>query len=114
MNIDGYRFGRIDIDGRTYTSDVIVTPEHVLDSWWRCEGHRLAVADLTDVLAARPDILVIGTGSLGRMTVLDETRRYLHAQGVEVREARTGEAVHEFNRLQQTHRRVVGALHLTC
>ena len=26
MNIAGYRFGRIDIDGRTYTSDVIITP----------------------------------------------------------------------------------------
>jgi hypothetical protein len=104
MNIGAYHFGRIDIDGQAYTSDVIITPERVLDSWWRRQGHRLAV----------PDVLVIGTGYLGRMSVPDETRRYLQAQGIEVREARTGEAVQEFNRLQQAHHRVVGALHLTC
>ena len=114
MNIAAYHFGRIDINGRTYTSDVIVTPEHVLDSWWRQKGHRLAVADLADVVAARPDVLVIGTGYLGRMSVSDEARQYLRAQGIEVREARTREAVHEFNRLQEAHSRVVAALHLTC
>lgn len=32
MNIAAYRFGRIEIDGRTYTSDVIITPERVVDS----------------------------------------------------------------------------------
>lgn len=43
-----------------------------------------------------------------------ETRQYLHAQGIQVREARTREAVQEFNCLQKTSTRVVGALHLTC
>ena len=114
MNIDAYHFGKIDINGRTYTSDVIITPERVLDSWWRRESHRLAVADVADVVAARPDVLVIGTGYLGRLSVPDETRRYLQAQGIQVREARTREAVQEFNRLQKTSTRVVGALHLTC
>ena len=52
MNISGYRFGRIDIGGKTYTSDVIVTPERVIDGWWRQQGHALAVADLDDVVAA--------------------------------------------------------------
>jgi hypothetical protein len=26
MNISGYRFGRIDMEGQTYTSDAIITP----------------------------------------------------------------------------------------
>ena len=114
MNIAGYRFGRIDIDGTTYTSDVIVTPERVIDGWWRQQGHALAVADLDDVIAARPDVLVIGTGYLGRMSVSQETRRYLEAQGIQVRDARTGEAVPVFNELQKERGRVVAALHLTC
>jgi hypothetical protein len=62
MNIAAYRFGSIEIDGHTYTSDVIITPERVVDSWWRQQGHSLAVADLADVVAARPEVLVIGTG----------------------------------------------------
>jgi hypothetical protein len=114
MNIAGYRFGRIDIDGRTYTSDVIITPERVIDGWWRQQGHALAIADLDSVVAARPDALVIGTGYFGRMSVPQETRRYLETQGILVREARTGQAVHDFNELQKERARVVAALHLTC
>jgi hypothetical protein len=114
MNIAGYRFGRIDVDGSTYTSDVIITPERVIDGWRRQQGHALAVADLDSVVAARPDILVIGTGYFGRMSVSQNTRQYLEAQGIQVRDARTGDAVHEFNRLQKEPGRVVAALHLTC
>ena len=65
MTIGAYRFGEIEIEGRVYTSDVIITPDHVVDTWWRKEGHRLAVADLGDVVAAKPDIVVVGTGYLG-------------------------------------------------
>jgi len=67
MNIAVYHFGTIEIDGRTYTSDVIITPERVLDSWWRQEGHRLAVADLTDVVA-RDDRLEMRAPHAARAT----------------------------------------------
>ena len=114
MNISGYRFGKIDIGGKTYTSDVIITPESVIDGWGRQQGHALAVADLHDVMAARPDVLLIGTGYFGRMSLSQETRPYLEAQGIHVRDARTGEAVHDFNKLQKERGRVVAALYLTC
>ncbi|OGA60873.1 MAG: hypothetical protein A3G81_24175 [Betaproteobacteria bacterium RIFCSPLOWO2_12_FULL_65_14] len=114
MKITGYRFGEIEIDGRTYTADVIITPERVLDAWRRQEGHSLAVGDLAEILAAKPEILVVGTGYHGRMAIPGETRRYLQAQRVALREAHTGEAVKQFNRLQQESARIVAALHLTC
>lgn len=114
MIIGAYRFGRIDIGGHAYTSDVIITPEHVLDTWWRKEGHRLTVADLADIVSAKPDILVVGTGYFGRMAVSYDARRYLEAHGIRVREARTRQAVQDFNHLQDAHARVVAALHLTC
>ncbi|RPI56696.1 MAG: hypothetical protein EHM55_04460 [Acidobacteria bacterium] len=114
MNIRGYRFGRIDIDDRSYTSDVIITPEGIIDSWWRKDGHDLAVDDLGHVIAAKPDILVVGTGYFGRMVVSDEARLYLETHGIQVREARTRQAVADFNHLQTQRARVVAALHLTC
>jgi hypothetical protein len=114
MNITGYRFGSIAIDGRTYTSDVIITPERVIDTWWRQQGHTLGVADLGDVVAAKPDLLVVGTGYFGRMSISQETRRYLEMHGIQVRDARTLDAVHDFNRLQKEPGRVAAALHLTC
>jgi hypothetical protein len=57
---------------------------------------------------------VIGTGYYGLMEVPEETRYYLQATGVQLLEARTGDAVKEFNRLQKEYARVVAALHLTC
>jgi len=114
VEITRYRFGEIEIDGRTYTADVIITPERVVDTWWRNEGHRLCVADLAEIMAARPEILVVGTGYYGRMAIPHETRRYLQAERVALREAHTGEAVKQFNRLQPESARVVAALHLTC
>ncbi len=112
--IASYRFGEIEIDGQTYRADVIITPEGVVDTWWRKEGHTLAVPDLAEIMAAKPEILVVGTGYYGRMAISEETRRYLQAQRVRLREAYTTEAVDEFNRLQQESARIVAALHLTC
>lgn len=114
MKIRRYRFGEIEIDGQTYIADVIVTPERVLDAWRRQEGHSLAVGDLAEILAAKPEILVVGTGYHGRMAIPGETRRYLEARGIALRAAHTGDAVREFNRLQRKAARVVAALHLTC
>jgi hypothetical protein len=48
------------------------------------------------------------------MVVSDDARHYLEARGIRVREARTRQAIHDFNQLQDQHARVVAALHLTC
>jgi hypothetical protein len=114
MLITAYEFGRIAIADSSYTSDVIVAPEQVIDSWWRKEGHNLQIEDLDDILQAKPDLLIIGTGYYGRMQVPDETRQYLEKQGIKVLQAKTGEAVTEYNQLQKEYARIVAALHLTC
>ncbi len=111
--IDSYEFGRIVINGKRYNSDLIVFPDKVRDGWWRKEGHRLHVEDLKDVLEAKPEVLVVGTGYSGLMTVPPETRKYVESEGIELIAQRTAEACKTFNRLVQS-RKVVAALHLTC
>jgi hypothetical protein len=113
MKIDSYSFGKIVIDGKTYTSDVIIYPGRVDGAWWRQEGHLLQLADLEDALKARPDILIIGTGSFGVMRVPRETVDRISATGIAVKVERTGRAVEVYNDLQGTGT-VVAALHLTC
>ena len=113
MTIEDYSFGRIKIDGRTYTSDVIIFPDRVKDAWWRKEGHRLDPGDLTDAVAVSPAVLVIGTGDLGVMRVPEETLAWLRARGIDARVAKTDEAVRIFNALAGTGQ-AVAALHLTC
>jgi len=113
MIITHYSFGKIVIDDRTYTSDLIIYPGRVDDKWWRREGHRLQAEDLSAVVEAGPEAVVIGTGNLGLMKVPAETKAFLQSRGIEVHLARTGRAVKLFNALQAT-KRTIACLHLTC
>jgi hypothetical protein len=113
MKIEHYFFGKITIEGMTYTSDVIIYPGKVNASWWRKQGHNLEIADLADVLTAQPEVLVVGTGAMGLMKVPEETVSHLESKGIEVHVARTGEAVELFNKLQKD-KVAIAAFHLTC
>jgi hypothetical protein len=114
MQIDHYRFGRIGVAGQDYEADLIIFPNRVQPNWRRREGHCLERQDLASVLAEAPELLVIGTGYYGRMRVPEQALTALRDSGVEVRVAKTGDAVVEFNRLQSHCARIAAALHLTC
>jgi hypothetical protein len=111
--IESYSFGRIVVDGQTYTSDLIIYPDRVEASWWRKEGHRLHLADLKGVMEASPEVVIVGTGYFGDMKVPPETKEGLESQGVEVMVEKTGQAWQTYNRLAGS-RKVVAAFHLTC
>ncbi len=117
--IESYTFGRIVIDGKTYTHDVIISPEEVYGSWWRKEGHRILPDDLSEILSRSPDILIIGRGASGMMRVAEETESILKEKGIElIVPSTTHEACDEYNRLYRDPagrgKRIVAALHLTC
>jgi hypothetical protein len=113
MKIEHYSFGTIKIDGKTYTSDVIIYSDRVDSSWWRKHGHTLYIIDLKDVIPAGPEILVVGTGHSGAMVVPEETLSYIKSKGIDVHVARTDKAVVLFNRFQED-KKTIAALHLTC
>ncbi len=113
MHIDDYRFGKIVIDGQTYSSDVIIYPDKVDPSWWRKEGHNLQEADIMKIVSAKPDILVIGTGNSGVMRVPEKTKKFIESNGIKVYIEKTVKAVEIFNR-QPADKKTAGAFHLTC
>jgi len=113
MKIEHCSFGTITIDGKSYTSDVIIYPERVDSSWWRKQGHSLHIVDLKDVIPAGPEILIVGTGHSGAMVVPEETLSYLKSKGIDVHIARTDKAVELFNKFQK-NKKTIAALHLTC
>lgn len=114
MNIDDYTFGKIIVDGHTYTADVIITPERVTDGWWRKEGHRLDESDLDEIIRANPDCLLVGTGYFGRMKIPLETIQYLQTKNIHLEYAPTKDAIGKLDQLQKQYARIVTALHLTC
>jgi len=112
-HIESYRFGRMVVDGKSHIRDLILLPDRVVANWWRKEGHRLLPDDLGEVLAAAPEVLVVGTGAFGMMRVAPETEEALRSAGVELRVAPTEEAMRIYNDIRE-RRRTAGAFHLTC
>ena len=112
MRIESYRFGEIIIDGKRYTSDVLILPDRVL-SWWRKAGHAVTVADLAEAIAARPEMIILGTGAYGVVRIAPEVEKFLAAEGIQLVAAPTGEACQKYNVYAGKHR-VAAGLHLTC
>ena len=112
MRIDDYSFGRIVINGTTYTKDVIILPERVFHPWWRKEGHYLSWEDLGEVLGADVKVLYIGRGYSGVMQVPEALVDKLKQRGLEVIVGRTTEVVDRFNADPRQDK--AAALHLTC
>ncbi|MCW4037203.1 MAG: MTH938/NDUFAF3 family protein [Candidatus Bathyarchaeota archaeon] len=75
--IDDYRFGCMVVDGKQYTSDLIIFPDRVFSGWWRKEVHQLCVDDITEILNEELDVLVVRTGYEGLMKILSEVEELL-------------------------------------
>lgn len=113
-HIDYYSFGRMVVNGVTYTRDLIVFPDGIRARWWRREGHVLATEDLGDVIAYRPQLLIVGTGASGCLHIPHSTRRRLEQRGIRLEALATAQAVRLFEEESAKELRVVGAFHLTC
>jgi hypothetical protein len=110
--IEGYSFGRVTVDGREETHDVIVLPQRVVRNWWRRDGHALVLEDLEAVLEELPARLIIGTGADSRMRPDPATLSTLRARGVDVEALPTEEAVRRYGASNPAE--TAAALHLTC
>jgi hypothetical protein len=115
MKIDEYQTGsHMRIAGKIYRSDLEIVNGTVYDHWWRDQGHRLQQADIEDILAARPQTLVIGTGYAGAMQIPQSTLVAITQCDIRVIAKPTKQAVQVFNRLAESDAKVAGAFHLTC
>jgi hypothetical protein len=112
--IEEYQFGSMKIGGKRYRNDLKIVGGKVIPDWWRREGHSVEEADVDDVIAAKPGILVVGMGDPGRMQVTDPLRSALAGAGIRLIEEPTATALRTFNRLSAEGKNVAGAFHLTC
>jgi hypothetical protein len=109
-----YSFGSLEWRHETYRKDLMILPDgEVISPWRREHGHRLSLDDLTEVLAANPRVLVIGTGALGVMEVSDDLLSALAERGVDAEAMPTEQALKRFKRVRK-EKKAAAALHLTC
>jgi len=113
-HIDAYSYGRIRISGDDFDDDLIVFPDKIEPYWRRREPHALSVFDLETVLSYAPELLIVGTGTVGRMQLDPSMREVLRQKGIDCIDAHTDRAWQIFNEEIERDTRVVGAFHLTC
>lgn len=109
--IEDFTFGCMIIEGEKYTDDLIILGNKVIPGWWRKRGHQVSKDDLEKVIEYKPDLLIIGTGSSGNMSVNPTLTMQLD---FEVISRPTREATAEYNKMKKTDRKIAGAFHLTC
>jgi len=111
--IESYSFGKMRVDGREYTQDLILYPETIETSWHRKEGHNLSIDDIPRVIEEKPDVLVVGTGKSEMLHIPEATTQKLLELGIEIVAAPTDRAFKYYNRLK-SKKHTIGAFHLTC
>ncbi len=110
--ISGYDFGKIIIDGKHYSNDVILLERKVIPNWWRNSGHKVVMDDLEEVLDFEPDFFIIGTGYNGRVKVSSD---FISKLPFKTKVMATKEAVKEYNKkIEKDTEKVAAGFHLTC
>lgn len=118
MELEYPSFGKITVDGKTYEHDVVIYPSGRIEKrkkWLSKEkhgtSHKLDPEELGEYLSEDFDVLIVGTGFYGYLSLLPESRELV--RGKEVIELPTEKAVELFNELWEK-KRVLGIFHVTC
>ena len=113
---DGW--GYLEIEGLGRLRDAKLWPGGGRAWDWSETGtdHRPGIqpADVTELLAHGPEVVVLSGGRDGRLGVCRETLSVLEERGVAVVREETGAALKTYNALASEGRRVAGVFHTTC
>jgi len=112
--IEHYSFGRMTIQGRVFTDDVLICRDMLVSPWWRKQGHVVQIKDVHDLLAYDPEVIILGQGDPGQMKASRELLDHVQALGIELIQKPSREAVQLFNRRLDHGEHVCGGFHLTC
>ena len=112
--IEKYRFGKMIINGNSYTSDLIIFTDSIQTNWRRKKGHSVHMDDLKSIFDKNIETLVIGTGKYGLVEVPEEVIVELSSRNIDVLVEKSSEAVTRFNELVEKKVKVAGAFHLNC
>ncbi|SEV81858.1 hypothetical protein SAMN05216170_0097 [Thermococcus thioreducens] len=81
MRVEFPRFGKIAVDGKVYEGDIVIYPSGKIErrkKWLSKEkhgtSHRLDPDELREYLSEDFDVLIVGTGAWGRLSLLPKSR----------------------------------------
>lgn len=120
MRIDAFRFGSIEIDGKRYGKDVLITSSGVSKrkgGFLKFGSHNISKDEIADLggLEGKPDLIIVGLGTDSAARLDPATAAWASESGIELVAVPSAEAVERFNQEQEKGTRKVAALiHITC
>jgi hypothetical protein len=118
MQVDKAEFGRITIDGKTYDHDVIIQLSGKIEKRQKKlskekygTSHVISKAEAKYVFEDGCDVLIVGAGHNGNVSLSQEASDYFDKKGCRVILQPTPEAIRFFN---QSHEKKIGLMHVTC
>ena len=118
MRIDSSEFGSVTIDGKTYDHDVIVRlsgkvnkRKKKLSKKQYGTSHVVSKAEAKAVFEKGCELLVIGTGQTGNVSLSPEAANYFERKGCKILLQPTQNAIQSFNRSAE---RKIALMHVTC
>lgn len=118
MQIDKTEFGSITIDGKTYDHDVIIQLSGEVEKRRKKlskekygTSHIISKAEAKSVFEDGCDVLIVGAGQNGNVSLSQEASDYLAKKKCRVILQPTPEAIRCFN---QSHEKKIGLMHVTC
>jgi len=111
VRITAVRFGEVEIDGKTYFSDMIV--------WWNGKvefhekSHVFGMSDFLRLAEKKPEIIVIGTGTEGICKIDEEVEQAAEDKGIEIFSEISPKAAKMFNGFVADKKKAVAVIHST-
>ncbi|HUW15284.1 MAG TPA: MTH938/NDUFAF3 family protein, partial [Anaerolineae bacterium] len=82
--VDRYDYGTVGGGGKRNDSDVIIFPDGSVEPWQREEEHRFGPDSAERLKAAAPEVVIIGSGTVGNLRVHPEIVQGFESAGTEV------------------------------
>jgi hypothetical protein len=116
--IDRTRFGSVTIDGKVYEHDVLIRlggelekRKKKLSKAVHGTSHIISLAEARHVYQRGAELLLIGAGQSGTVTLSEEAAAYFKRHRCQVRLLPTPEVIPAWN---QAEGPVIGLVHVTC
>lgn len=119
MKIDAFKFGSIEIDGKRYGKDVLISPGGSINKrkggFLKFGSHNISKEEIVDLgsLEGTPELIIVGLGTDSAARLDPEASTWADESGIELIAVPSAEAVERFNQ-EQGGKKVAALIHITC
>ena len=99
--IQAFEFEKIVIDGKEFTTDVMIYPNGEIKKWKRKAEHDLQASDIKRIIKQDPKLVILGLGTVGNLNVRPKVYEELKEAGIEVLAYKTDKAVETYKELRE-------------